>query len=95
MLLRKKTDTFFYQRVIIYQICSYMCWNEETFCSLPVELMELVFSLPRPSSVMKFHHFLKGTSSVPVPSKLELVPELGTFSSVTQHHCAETYEILF
>ena len=24
--------------------------------------------------------------SVPVPSKLELVPDFGTFSSVTQHH---------
>ena len=33
--------------------------------------MELELSLP---------------SSVPVPSKLESVPELGTFSSVTQHH---------
>ena len=31
----------------------------------------------------KFHLFENGTSSVPVPSKLELVPELGTSSSVT------------
>ena len=35
----------------------------------------------------KFHHIWNGTSSVPVPLKLELVPELGNFSSVTQHHC--------
>ena len=37
---------------------------------------------------IKFHLFGNGTSSVPVPSKLKLVPdlELGTSSSVTQHH---------
>ena len=32
-----------------------------------------------------------GTSSVPVPSELELVPELGTFSSVPKHHCWKEY----
>ena len=71
-----------------------MCLDEETFCTLLMELMELELSLPRPSSVtISSTIFLKRTSSIPVPSKLELVPELETFSSVTQHHCWFTRKI--
>ena len=50
-VLRKNTDTFQCQMVIINQICSWMCLDEETFCTLLQELMELELSLPRPSSV--------------------------------------------
>ena len=54
-----------------------MCLEEETFCALLVEFMELELSLPRPSSVrISYSIFEK-----------ELVPELGTSSSVSQHHC--------
>ena len=35
----------------INQICSWMCLDEETFCTLLMELVELELSLPRPSSV--------------------------------------------
>ena len=51
VLRRKNTDTFQCQMVIINQICSWMCLDEETFCLWLMELMELELSLPRPSSV--------------------------------------------
>ena len=59
----------------MYQICSWMCLDEDIFCPLLVELMALELSMPRPSSItISSTIFENGTSSVPVPSKLELVP---------------------
>ena len=60
--------------------------DEDIFYPLLVELMELELSLTRPSSVTMSSSILDETSSVPVPSKLERVAELGTFNSVTRHH---------
>ena len=61
-----------------------MSLDEETFCTMLIELMELEHSLPRPSFVMISSSMKR--NQFRSSSKLELDPEFGTFSSVTEHH---------